>query len=186
MYGTIVLPYLTHNMGNFLDILSGRIFNFRNATGEDVNAGTSDKLIVTPKALSKSDAYSNTSIPLVFASSLSTKSSSFTANQFSFVVPTNGFFFPNRKPLIQAQLFVYVIAEAASTGEICLVDPVTNAVVQNTTFSFNNTAWACIAGNITTVEAGKAYTIAIRRSAGSSGKTVQVKAAILTLKLLSV
>ena len=186
MYGTIVLPYLTRNMGNFLDILSGRIFNFRNATGEDVNAGTSDKLIVTPKALSKSDAYSNTSIPLAFASSLSSKSSSFTANPFVFVVPTNGFFFPNRKPTVQAQLFVFVIADAASTGEICLVDAVTNAVVPNTTFSFSNTAWACISGNLTTVEAGKAYSIAIRRSLGSTSKTVQIKAANLTLKLLSV
>lgn len=172
-------------MGNFLDILSGRIFNFRNANGADINAGVSDKLIVTPKALSQSDVFSNTSIPLVLSASFSSKTGNFVNSTSFFLLPTNGYFFPNRKTKIQAQLFAFAIADAASTGEICLVDAQTNAVVPNSTFSFSNTSWTCVNGNIIEVEAGKMYTIAIRKSIGSSTKNVQLRAATLTLKLLS-
>jgi hypothetical protein len=173
-------------MANFLDILSGRIFNFRNATGADVNAGTSDKLIVTPKAIAQSNAMSNTSISLVLPSLLTSKITSFVANPYVFVIPTNGYFFPNRQAKMQAQLFVYVIADAACTGEICLVDALTNTIVPNTTFSFTNNSWVCVNGTIIELEAGKIYTIALRRSLGSSSKLVQLRAATLTIKLLSI
>lgn len=172
-------------MGNFLDILSGKIFNFRNAKGADVNAGVSDKLIVTPKALSESDAMSNASIPLALPSSFTSKSNTFASSIFVFVIPTNGYFFHNRKTKIQAQLFAYAIADTASTGELCLVDGITNIAVPNTTFSFNNTSWSCVNSPLIEVEAGKLYTIALRKSSGITTKTVQVKAATLTLKLLS-
>lgn len=172
-------------MGNFLDILSGRIFNFRNANGTDINAGVSDKLIVTPKALSQSDVFSNTSISLVLSASLSSKTGSNTNSTAFFLIPTNGYFFPNRKTKIQAQLFAFAIADTASTGEICLVDAQTNTIIPNSTFSFSNTTWTCVNGNIIEIEAGKMYTIAIRKSIGSSTKTVQLRAATLTLKLLS-
>lgn len=185
MYGTIALPYLTRNMGNFLDILSGRIFNFRNAKGADINAGVSDKLIVTPKALSESDAMSNASIPLALPSSFTSKVSTFTANIFVFVIPTNGYFFHNRKTNIQAQLFAYAIADSGSAGEVCLWDAQTNTPVPNTTFSFNNNAWSCVNGSVIEIEAGKLYTIGLRKSSGIQTKQVQVKAATLTLKLLS-
>lgn len=172
-------------MGNFLDILSGRFFNFRKAGGADINAGISDALIVTPKALSQSDVFSNTSISLVLSASLSSKTGTFNKSNAFFLIPTNGYFFPNRKTNIQAQLFAFAIADTASTGEICLVDAQSSIVVPNTTFSFSNTSWACVNSGLIEVEAGKMYAIAIRKSAGSSTKTVQLRAATLTLKLLS-
>lgn len=172
-------------MGNFLDILSGKIFNFRNANGADINAGVSDKLIVTPKALSQSDVFNNTSISLVLSASLSSKTGSNVNSSAFFLIPTNGYFFPNRKTRMQAQLFAFAIADAGSTGEISLVDAQTNTVVPNTTFSFSNTSWACVNSDLIEVEAGKMYTIAIRKSVGTSTKTVQLRAATLTLKLLS-
>lgn len=172
-------------MGTFLDILSGKIFNFRNAKGADINAGVSDKLIVTPKALSESDAMSNASIPLALPSSFTSKSNTFSANLFVFVIPTNGYFFHNRKAKIHAQIFAYAIADSGSTGELCLWDAQTNAPVPNTTFSFNNNSWSCVNGSAIEVEAGKLYTIGLRRSSGINTKTVQVKAATLTLKLQS-
>lgn len=172
-------------MGGFLDILSGRIFNFRNASGADINAGISDKLIVTPKALSQSDVFSNTSIPLVLSASLISKNNIFLATSDFFLIPTNGFFFPNRKSKIQAQLFAYTIADSGCTGEVCLVDALTSTVVPNTTFSFTNTAWSCVNGGLIEVEAGKIYTIAVRKTIGSSSKSVQLRTATITLKLLS-
>lgn len=172
-------------MGNFLDILSGRIFNFRNANGADINAGVSDKLIVTPKALSQSDVFSNTSIPLVLSASLSSKTSTFVATTNFFLIPTNGYFFPNRKTKIQAQLFAFAIADTGCTGEICLVDANTSVVVPNTTFSFTATSWTCVNGGLIEVEAGKIYTIAIRKSIGATSKAVQLRTATITLKLLS-
>lgn len=172
-------------MGNFLDILSGRIFNFRNASGKDINAGTSDKLIVTPKSLFQSDVFSNTSIPLVLSASLNSRTNLFVAPPDFFLIPTNGFFFPNKKTKIQAQLFAFAIADTGCTGEVCLVDAATSTVVPNTTFAFTNTSWLCVNGGLIEVEAGKMYTLAIRKTVGAASKTVQLRAATLTLKLLS-
>lgn len=174
------------NMGIFLDILSGRIFNFRNANGTDINAGISDELIVTPKALSQSDVFSNTSIPLVLSASLSSKTSTLTLATSFFLIPTNGYFFPNRKTKIQAQIFAYTIADSGCTGEISLADANTSNVIPNTSFTFNNTTWSCVNGGLIEVEAGKMYTLAIRKTSGSSNKGVQLRAATITLKLQSI
>lgn len=172
-------------MGNFLDILTGRIFNFKVAAGADVNAGTSDKLIITPKALSGSDVFCNTSIPLVLPASLSAKSSAFTTSDYFFNTPVNGFFFPNRKSIIKTQLFCFTMADSGGTGEICLQDVITGATVPGSTFSFKNISWANANSAVFEIEAGKMYTIAIRRSAGTGNKAVQLRSAILTLKLQS-
>lgn len=150
-----------------------------------MNAGVSDKLIVTPKALSQSDVFSNTSIPLVLSASLVSKNNTFLAASEFFLIPTNGFFFPNRKSKIQAQLFAYTIADSGCTGEVCLLDALNTTVVPNTTFSFTNTTWACVNGGLMEVEAGKMYAIAVRKTIGASGKSVQLRTATITLKLLS-
>lgn len=169
-------------MGNFLDILTGRIFNFKVASADDVNAGLSDKLIITPHALSGCDVFCNTSIPLVLPASFSTKANTFTSSPYFFNTPTNGFFFPNRKAIIKAQLFAFTIVESGSTGEMCLTDAVTGATIPGSTFSFSNTNWGNVNSGVFDIEAGKMYTIALRRSVGS-GKTVQLRSALLTLKL---
>jgi hypothetical protein len=183
--GTTALLLLTHNMGHFLDILSGRIFRFRKATGDDINAGSSDELIVTPQALSKSDAFSNASIPLALPASFSTRSSSFVLSDFVFVVPTNGFFYSARKAKLQAQLFVFANAEAGSEAEVCVVDAQTAQLVNGSTFQLSNISFECKSSKVFEIDAGKLYTIALRRSSGISSKAVNVRAATLTLKLLS-
>lgn len=184
--GTTEQSLLMPNMGIFLDILSGRIFKFRNANGVDINAGISDELIVTPKALSQSDVFSNTSIPLVLSASLSSKTNTFVLSTNYFLLPTNGFFFPNRRTKIQAQIFAFTLADSGCTGEICLADANTSIVVPNTSFTFNNTTWTFVNGGLIEVEAGKMYTIAVRKTIGSSSKSVQLRSATLTLKLQSI
>lgn len=185
-FGVNELIYRTLSMGYFLDILTGRVFNFRNAKGTDINAGSDDRLIVTPKALAESDVFCNTSIPLVLPTTFTTKSALYVINNNVFVVPTNGFFFPHRKPKIKAQLFAYAMADKGLVGELCLVDIATTKIIAHSTISFQNNTYACISSSdLIELEAGKAYSLAIRRTSGVSTKSVSVRAATLTLKLLS-
>ena len=170
-------------MGLFLDILSGRIFNFRNAKGSDINAGVSDLLIVTPKALIGSEVFCNTSIPLVFTSPLSTKTTTFTSSTYQVVIPNNGFLFPNRGSKIKLQVFANVIADVGSTGELCIWDANANIAVANTNFSFTNTSWTIVSSNIFLLDAGKVYTLAIRKKTGTNMLGVQLRSATMTLQI---
>jgi hypothetical protein len=183
--GITALIYHTHNMARYLDLFTGRLFNFRNAKGSDINAGTSDKLIVTPLALAKSQSYCNVGLPIVYASVLSTKSALFVVSNQAIVIPTNSFFYQNRSNTIQAQLFASVNADTGLRGEICLVDLGNNAVVPNTTVQFTNTNYTTLSTNIFTIEAGKSYAIAIRRESGASNRFVYLRGATITLKLLA-
>jgi hypothetical protein len=170
-------------MGLFLDILTGRIFNFRNAKASDVNTGTSDNLIVTPKSLAGSEVFCNTSIPLVFTSPLSTKTTTFTASTYQVVIPSNGFLFPNRGTKVKIQVFANVIADIGSTGELCIWDANANVAVANTNFSFTNTGWAIVGSPIYLLDAGKVYTIAIRKKTGTNMLNVQLRSATMTLQI---
>ncbi len=172
-------------MNYFLDIVTGKLFHFRNAKGSDINTGSSDKLIVTPKALLESDLFCNTSIPLVLPSVFKTKSALFVVSNFVWLIPNNGFFFPNRKPKIRTQLFAYAFADAGLIGEFCVIDIATNKIVANSTTQFKNTTYSCINSNVFELEAGKAYAIALRRVSGTSSKFVSIRAATITLKLVS-
>ena len=173
-------------MGYFLDILTGRLFNFRNAKGADINSGASDRLIVTPKALVDSDLFSNTSIPLVLPSVFTTKSTLYVINSNVFVIPTNSYFFTNKSNIIKTQLFANTLVDIGLTGEICIIDLATNNIVANSITSFTNTTYSTISSNLFYLETGKAYSIALRRVSGSSSKVVSIRAATLTLKLQSV
>ncbi len=172
-------------MGRFLDLLTGHFYSFKNANGADVNVGTSDKLIVTPQSLKQSDVFCNTSIPLVLPSVFKTKSALFVVNSNVLLIPTNGYFFPNRSNTIKTQLFANAIVDAGLTGELCLVDLSNNTVVPNSTISFTNSTYATISSSVFFVEAGTAYSIALRRSLGTASKFVTLRALTLTLKLMS-
>ena len=172
-------------MGRFLDLLTGHLYSFRNANGADVNVGTSDKLIVTPQSLKQSDVFCNTSIPLVLPSLIKTKSALFVVNSNVFVIPTNGYFFPNRSNSFRTQLFANTIVDAGLIGELCLVDLSNNSIVPNSTVSFKNSSYSTISSNVFFVEAGKAYSIALRRLSGNTSKFVSLRALTLTLKLMS-
>ena len=172
-------------MGRFLDLLTGHFYSFRNANGADVNLGTSDKLIVTPQSLKQSDVFCNTSIPLVLPSLFRTKSALFVLNSNVLVIPTNGYFFPNRSNSIKTQLFANTIVDLGLVGELCLVDLSTNTIVPNSTISFKNSSYATTSSKVFYVEAGKVYSIAVRRVSGNSSKFVSVRALTLTLKLVA-
>lgn len=172
-------------MGKFLDLLTGHLFSFKNASGADINLGTSDKLIVTPQSLKYSDVFCNTSIPLVLPSVFKTKSALFIVNSNVLVIPTNGYFFPNRTNSIKSQLFANTIVDAGLIGELCLVDLSNNTIVPNSTISFNNIGYTTVSGNVFFIEAGKAYSIALRRVSGNTSKFVSLRALTLTLKLMS-
>ena len=172
-------------MGRFLDLLTGKLYSFANTTGADVNAGLSDKHIITPKSLVSSDVFCNTSIPLVLPSVFSTKSALLVVNTNVLVMPTNGCFFPNRSNQIKAQYFANVQTDTGLTGEICLVDLATNSVVAGSTILFTSSAYSTQNSNNFFVEAGKAYSFALRRSNGSSTKLVYLRGVTLTLKFLA-
>ncbi|MBA2611302.1 MAG: hypothetical protein H0U95_04970 [Bacteroidetes bacterium] len=173
-------------MGRFLDLLTGKLYSFKNANGSDINIGLSDKLIVSPKALSESDVFCNTSIPLVLPSVFSTKSALFVINPNVIVIPTNGNFYPNRSTQIKTQFFANVYVNAGLMGELCLVDLATNKIVAGSTISFKNISYTTIASNVFNVEAGKVYSFALRRSNGTSTQLVYLRAATLTLKFITV
>jgi hypothetical protein len=172
-------------MGRFLDLLTGHLYSFKNANGVEINVGDSDKLIVTPQSLKQSDVFCNTSIPLVLPSLFTTKSTLFVLNSNVLVIPTNGYFFPNRSNSIKTQLFANTIVDAGLTGELCLVDLSNNTIVPNSIISFTNSSYATISSNVFFVEAGKAYSIALRRSAGNATQFVTLRSLTLTLKLLA-
>jgi len=172
-------------MGRFLDLLTGKLYSFANTTGLDVNAGTSDKHIVTPKSLASSDVFCNTSLPLVLPSVFSTKSALLVVNTNVLALPLNGNFFPSRSSSIKAQYFANVMVDAGLTGELCLVDVAANSIVAGSTLSFSNSSYITLSSNVFNVEAGKAYSFAIRRVSGSSSKFVYLRGATLTLKFLA-
>lgn len=173
-------------MGRFLDLLTGKLYSFANTAGADINAGISDKHIVTPKSLVSSDVFCNTSIPLVLSSVFSTKSALLVVNTNVLVIPTNSCFFPNRSNQIKAQYFANVQTDSGLTGEICLVDLATNSIVSGSSISFTNSAYNTQSSNSFFVEVGKAYSFAIRRSNGSASKFVYLRGVTLTLKFLAV
>jgi hypothetical protein len=170
-------------MGRFLNLLTGHFYSFKNASGADINLGTSDKLIVTPHSLTKSDVFCNTSIPLVLPSLYKVKSNLFALNPNVLLIPTNGYFFPNRSPIIQTQLFANTIVEAGLVGELCLVDVSNNKIVPNSSIVFKNTIYNTISSNVFYVEAGKVYSVALRRVSGTATQFVTLRALTLTLKL---
>ena len=172
-------------MGRFLDLLTGKLYSFANTKGSDINAGTSDKHIVTPKSLATSDVFCNTSLPLVLPSVFSTKSALFVVNPNVLVVPMNGNFFPNRSTLIKAQCFANVQTDAGLTGQLCLVDLATNSIVNGSTITFSNNTYRTQSSIVFTIEAGKAYSFALCRTSGSSSKYVYLRGATLTLKFLA-
>jgi hypothetical protein len=172
-------------MGRFLDLLTGKLYSFANTTGADINAGLSDRHIVTPKSLVTSDIFCNTSLPLVLPSIFSTKSALFVVNSNVLVIPSNGCFFPNRSNQIKSQYFVNVQTDSGLTGEICLVDLATNSIVSGSTVSFNNSVFNTQSSSSFNLEAGKAYSFAIRRSNGNASKFVYLRGATLTLKFLT-
>ncbi len=173
-------------MGRFLDLVTGKLYSFENVSGADINKGVSDKLIVTPKALAQSDVFCNTSIPLVLPSVFKTSSALYVVNSNVLVIPTNGCFFSNRSTKIKAQLFANTIVDTGLTGELCLVDLSTNSIVANSIVRFTNSTYTTINSNVFVLEAGKAYSIALRRVSGTFSKYVSVRAATLTLKFLAV
>ncbi len=170
-------------MGLFLDILTGRIFNFRNAKGTDINAGVSDALIVTPKALVGSEVFCNTSIPLVFTSPLANKTTTFLVSTYQVVIPSNGFLFPNRGSKVKIQVCANVIAEGGSTGEVCIWDVYANVQVPSTNFSFSNAGWAIVNSPIYLLNAGKVYTLAVRKVTGVNSANVQLRSATMTIQI---
>lgn len=173
-------------MGRFLDLMTGKTYHFAQASGKDIDKGLSDELIITPKALAHSHMMCNTSIPLVLPSVFNTKSALWVQHPHVFLIPDNGYFFPNRCSNIQAQLFAYVKTNADLTGEVCLVDVALQKIVAHSNIAFTNHHYACIATPMFELEAGKAYTLALRRTSGNHRHQVLLKAATLTLKLMSV
>ncbi len=172
------------------DILSGKIFKFKTASGADVDAGTSDKLIVTPSSLKNSSAgtVNETVATMHFGMSnspLFTNSTFFTLADHYELTPDsgNGYFYTGRGNVFTARLFVYAkIDNLGGTGEICLYNVSDNVVVSGSTVSFNTTQYAIYKSADFTLLPNKAYAIGVRRSSAFA-TNAYLRAALATIKI---
>lgn len=171
-------------MERFIDLSTGKLYRFKQAVGSDVNKGLSDSLILTPKSLAESNLLCNTSIPLVLHSPFKTKSALFAVNSHVLVIPLNGCFYPNRSVNIKAQYFANAYAHSGLSGELCLVDIATRNIVNGSILSFSNSSYQTLSSSVFTVESGKVYSFALRRTKGATSKMVYLRGATLTLKFL--
>ena len=158
-------------MSIIADILSGRIFKFKTALGSDVDAGTSDKLLVTPLSLKSSGLGSGneTVASMHFGISnppLFTNSTFFSLADHYEITPDsgNGYFYTGRGNVFTARLFVYAkIDNPGGVGECCLYNVSDNAVVAGSTVLFNATQYAIYKSADFNLLPNKAYAVAVRR-----------------------
>jgi hypothetical protein len=172
------------------DILSGKLFKFRTATGSDVDAGTSDKLIITPLSLKNSSLGSGTEAVASMHFGISnppliTGSTFFSlADHYELTPDTgNGYFYTGRGNVFTARLFVYAkIDNPGGLGEACLYNVSDNTVVSGSTVSFGTTAYVNYKSADFNLLPNKAYAVGIRRSSAFA-TNAYLRAALVTIKI---
>lgn len=186
MCGKTARILLTHKMGTFLDKLSGKFFGFRTAMANDINSGASDKLIITPLSLVKSDALTNVIMPIIFPAVVTNRTSAWTNLPHTVILPDNAAFFKQRSGIVQAQLSVIGNVDAAGiVGEIALQDTLSGSLVISSVTQVNTTANTIKNSPIFNLQTGKAYHIVIRRTNGSGNLNVNLRAASISIKFLA-
>lgn len=174
------------------DILTGKLFKFRIASGADVDTGTSDSLLVTPKSLKDSQLGTinpgNETVAVMPFSlpnlSLLSGSTSFTLSEYYQLTPDNGngYFYTGRGNVFTARLFVYAKIDISGTGEACLWNVTDNAAVAGSTVSFNTTQYTLFKSADFTMLPNKVYTVAVRRSSATA-TIAYVRSALVTIKI---
>jgi hypothetical protein len=174
-------------MSIIADILTGKLFRFKTATGPDVDAGVTDKKIVTPVSILASSFLSERTSVLHFpsASDVNTSSTNFQPGAIYNLTSSTGnhYFLTNRQNSFTAKFFAYVKADSGAAGEICLWDIGASAIVTGSTIAFNNTGFSILASGEFSIQANKVYTYAIRKTSGGLLTNVSFRTALVTFKI---
>jgi hypothetical protein len=161
------------------------------ATGADVDAGTSDKLLVTPKSLKDSqvgDTLPNETVSVMpfYISSFGMVNNQTTFDVGDHYIPTpdsgNGYFYTNRGNVFTARLFVYGRIDISGTGEACLWNVSDNVQVIGSTVSFSVNQYALFKSGDFTILPNKVYAVALRRSSFTA-TNAYLRAALVTIKI---
>jgi hypothetical protein len=159
----------------FADLLTGKFFRFRLASGTDVLAGTSNKVIVTPKSLKDAGVVPSSlvgSIPFVLSQDVYSSSTVFALGSTYGILP------PAASNLI-AKFHIYGKVDFNCAGEIGLWDVATGNIVNGSVVSFNVNSYQIRSSNTFTIIPGRVYTFAIRRTSFQAG-FIYLRCATLT------
>jgi hypothetical protein len=147
------------------DLLTGKFFRFRLASGADVLVGTSQKHLVTPKSLldaglvpPSSGGSAGASIPFVLNQQVVANFTSFSAGSHYGILPAAP------SPL-SARLYAYCNADpGGAAGEVCLWDVAANSMVSGSVITVNAVPLTLYQSAVFNVAPGKVYTYALRRT----------------------
>jgi len=174
-------------MSIFTEILSGKLFKLRTASGTEADSGTSDKLIVTPKSLHDSSYLKEAASSICFDmdSAIQVATTTLTiGNRYALTAPTgNGYFFSGRGNSFSAQLTIYAKVDSGAVGEISLVDISTGLAVSGSQISVNSTSYVIDSSGVFTIQAGKVYSYAMRRLSGGILANVYLRTALITFSI---
>lgn len=167
------------------DLLSGRLFRFKTAKGSDVELGTSDKLLMTPKSFKDSYFFGINSVShLSFGldSQLSTNSQTVViGTRFELIAPTgDSYFFSGRGNSFSARLMVYAKADSGAAGEISLIDAASGQVVTGSTIPVTQTSLTVLSSGVFTISSAKVYTYGYRKASGGLFSNIYLRSALLT------
>lgn len=158
------------------DLLTGKFFRFRLAAGSDVIAGTSDKMLLTPKCLKEANiipGIAKPSIPFMLTQEFFTGNTSFVPGSLYGILPA--------ATKYTAKLYAYAKVDNGSNGEIALWDVAAGSMVTGSQISFNSSSYQLKSSSNFTVTPGKVYTFAIRRTSFQAGIIYLRTALLVTL-----
>lgn len=158
------------------DLLTGKFFRFRLAVGSDIIAGTSNKMLVTPKSLKDAGwvpISGNVSLPFLLSQEVFVGSTSFSPGSLYGILPAAANY--------TAKLHAYAKADNGSAGEIALWDIAAGSMVNGSQISFNSSSYQLKSSSNFTVTPGKVYTFALRRTSFQAGIIYLRTALLVTL-----
>ena len=172
-------------MGLFADLLSGRLFKFRIAKSTDIDQGTADNMLVTPKGLAESQLFTVASIPFVLPQPFVVTSTNWTVAPYQALVPTFGtdYLYIKRANQFTARFFINCITDWGCAGEVALWDINANAPIGGSHIFVGQNSWMILPASLFYLTAGKVYSIAIRKTIPSSSGNIQVASALLTMQI---
>lgn len=175
-------------MGRILDLFSGRLFGFKSASGADVDLGTSDRLIVTPKSLGESRLNHLPALGQIqFAMDGAVQVASTTLTLGSKIVmlaESAAYFFQSGGATrVDARLSVLARVDNASTGQIALANAITGQVVPGSEILINSTTLAQYTSGIFQLDMAQSYSYAMRRLTGSVLSATTLRTALITFSI---
>lgn len=172
-------------MSLIMDLLSGRLFKFRLASASDINQGTSDKMLITPKGLADSQLFTVASVPFVMSAPFVVTSTNWTVAPYQALIPTWGtdYLFIRRANQFTARFFINCITDWNCAGEVTLWDIAANAPVGGSSIFVGQNSWMILPASLFYLNAGKVYSFAIRKTIPSSTGNITVASALLTMQI---